>query len=326
MFNQDSAGSFYHAYRLLESLLRCYPTDVYNSLINDGFMSIRMKNMLRYIGFPPVAELYSMIISLTPLPRTNPLYIASHKARWQYLQEMINWGFILQLCKVICNPEEICNLDAFVTADQHSSAAAQLLQELIEKITLEESGEVLLQVIGDNPLIINTLIDGIVKSELSNDNLYLDGYRRHAAKVLCFLLRRAADIEVLCYTHHNNNAPPTPSYVPNKLFILRESIVNYTRSRLPEVISFLLVFDSLSNNHNNKEPMKYSNYEISRPFTAVRAQVIELLVLMVESDDTIAVTIISIDCWVLLITWVLKYSHNNVFHALFYRLIFAVLR
>ena len=51
----------------------------------------------------------------------------------------------------------------------------------------------------------------------------------------------------------------------------------------------------------------------------------ELITLLVESKDTVADSI-SVDLWILLIKWILKYAHNSIFHAIFFRLIYSVLR
>ena len=316
----DSAGSFYHSYRLLESLLRCYPSEVFEGLCSDGKAKERITNMLRFIGFPPVCELLVMLLALTPVPRTGTLYTACSKNRWIFLDEMNNWNFMLQIAKVVANPDQHCALNSFVNADQHSTAAAQLLQEIIEKISLEESGESLLVPIGSNSEIIDTLMDGIVKPRVNA----ADGMRRSCARMICFMLRRAADMEILCYNHHPNGAPPSATYVPNRLFNLRESIVNHVRARLTDVLTLMHTFDSF--HHEHKTAHKYSNYEVAKPFTSLRAMAIEVIVLMVESEETVASAILTVDTWKLFITWVLQYAHNNVFHALFYRIVFAVLR
>ena len=52
---------------------------------------------------------------------------------------------------------------------------------------------------------------------------------------------------------------------------------------------------------------------------------IEMLVLLIESDETVA-AMLSADMWKMFISWAIKYAHNNIYHALFYRLLFAVLR
>jgi hypothetical protein len=57
----------------------------------------------------------------------------------------------------------------------------------------------------------------------------------------------------------------------------------------------------------------------------MRALLVELVVLMVESDEMMS-SYITEDCWSNLIGWIVKYANNNIYHSLFYRLLFAVLR
>jgi hypothetical protein len=320
IFHLDSAGSFYHAYRLLESLLRCYPTEVFEGMCSDGKAKERITNMLKFVGFPPVCELLVMIIALTPVPRTGTLYTACTKSRWVFLDEMNAWNFMLHIAQVVAKPDQFCALNSYVNADQHSTAAAQLLQEVIEKISLEESGECLLMPIGDNSAIVDSLVDGLVKPRVNP----VDGIRRSCARMICFLLRRAADMEILCYNHHPNGAPPTATYVANRLFALREKIVSHIRARLGDVLNMLHGYDSF--NHDCKTGTKYSSYAVAKPFSSLRGMAVEVIVLMVESEETVASSVLTADTWKMLIGWVLQYAHNNVFHALFYRIVFAVLR
>ena len=58
IFEDDDAGSFYHAYRVIDLLLRCYPLEVLTSLTSDGNLSGKFMKMLRYIGYPPVMQSY----------------------------------------------------------------------------------------------------------------------------------------------------------------------------------------------------------------------------------------------------------------------------
>jgi len=71
--------------------------------------------------------------------------------------------------------------------------------------------------------------------------------------------------------------------------------------------------------------VKYSSYDVTHPFTSLRALIVEMMVLLIESDETVA-ALLSAEMWRLLVSWAIKYPHNNIYHALFYRLIFAVLR
>ena len=321
IFRSDSAGSFYHAYRILECLLRCYPSEVFDGLCSDGLLGERLADLLRYTGYAPVCEMLVMLVALTPIPRTNALFALCAKSRWAFLEELGNLDLMRLICGVIAAPVEHCECGAYVTAGQHSSAATQLFLELVEKLSLEEPGEVLLHSIGQFPTIMDLLVDTSIKpTEEVTDEL-----RRCAARVICFLLRRAADAEILCYTVQPNGAPPTTTCVPNRLFALRESIVNHTRYRLNDIVNFLLGFDGGAVLHGTKEPIQYSSYEVAVPFTTLRSLVIEVLVLLVESEESVA-GVLPVELWKLMIMWAIKYAHNNVYHALFYRIVFAVLR
>jgi hypothetical protein len=81
-------------------LLRCYPSEVFDGLCHGGKAKDRMTDMLKFIGFPPVCELLVMLIALTPVPRSGPLYASCSKNRWIFLDEMNNWNFMLQISKV----------------------------------------------------------------------------------------------------------------------------------------------------------------------------------------------------------------------------------
>jgi hypothetical protein len=46
---------------------------------------------------------------------------------------------------------------------------------------------------------------------------------------------------------------------------------------------------------------------------------------LAESDEIVA-GMLPLDLWKLLVSWIIVYAHNNIYHALLYRLVFAVLR
>jgi len=323
IFRKDSSGSFYHAYRILEVLLRCFPAEVYEGICADGLVTERMANLLSHVGYAPICELAVMLIALTPVARTSQLYVSSCKARWRYFEELSQWNLMYRITKVMVNPDEHCVHDNYVTLDQHTSAASQLMQELVEKLSLEDSGEILLQPFGYTMQLLDALIDTSIDSNKD------DGLRRCTTKLICFLLRRAAEAEIMCFVNNpqsnNGNAPipPTATYIPNRLFPLRARIVNHIRERIPEITNCIMGFESDS--LSASDAIKYSSYEIQKPFSSLRSFIVEMLVLMVESDETVA-SLIPVELWKLFINWALKYAHNNIYHALFYRLIFAVLR
>jgi hypothetical protein len=314
IFRTDSAGSFYHAYRVLECLLRLYPAETFEGLTSDGLLPERMVNVTRYIGYPPVCELLIMLIALTPLPRSSPVFGLCSKARWAFLEEMNQWGFMVNMAKVVCNPTQHCLCDSYVSADQHSTAAAQLLQDLTEKLSLEDTGDLLLLPFGKASVLMDELIDCSV--DVSREA----GMRRSAAKLICFLLRRAAESEIVCFIPGASpNAPPSATYLPNRLYALRENIVIFIRNRMDAIMAAILAYDTPT------DPLAPNSSNGKAPFGVLRQLLIEVLVLMVESDETIA-SLITLDLFKAMISWTLHYAYNNIYHAVFYRLIFAVLR
>lgn len=323
VFLADSGGSFYHAYRVLECLLRCYPAEVFEGLVADGSLAERLTNLLCYVGFPPVCEMLVMLVALTPLPRTSPVFLASVKQRWAFLEEINAWNLFYRIAVVMVEAESACSCASYVSADQHSTAAAQLLQDLVEKLSLEDTGELCLLPIGQSAAFLELLIENMVKADGEV------GVRRSCARILAFLLRRAAESEIVCFVANGNNGPPTASYVPNRLFGLRDRIIGAVRARVPDITHALLLFDDpaahASDSAEGEQAIKYSSYQVKRPFSALRLFVVEVLVLCVESEETVA-ALIPVDLWKKLIAWSLKYAHNNVYHALFYRMVFAVLR
>jgi hypothetical protein len=301
-----------------------YPGEAFEGLTSDGLLFERMTNITRYIGYPPVCELLVMLIALTPLPRTSPVFGLSSKARWVFLEEINKWGFMLNMAKVVCSPQAHCICDSYVSADQHSTAAAQLLQDLTEKLSLEDTGDLLLLPYGKDSVLMDELVDCIIDTERDA------GMRRSAAKLICFLLRRAAESEIVCFVPGASpNLPPSATYLPNRLYALRENIVIFIRKRMEDIMQAILTYDgpvpvstaegSTAADSPSSEPAKRP------PFGVLRQLLIEVLVLMVESDETIA-SLISLDLFKALITWTLRYAYNNIYHAVFYRLVFAVLR
>jgi hypothetical protein len=71
IFRDDSAGSFHHAHRLLEFLLRHYPGEVYEGLVTDGMLALRMTAMLRFIGHEAVGNMLGTLVCLTPAAKSR---------------------------------------------------------------------------------------------------------------------------------------------------------------------------------------------------------------------------------------------------------------
>lgn len=299
---------------------------MYESICSDGQMDVRMRRMMRYIGYAPVGESLAMLIALTPVSRTSQLYQLSSKNRWLFFEQLSQKNFMLSLVEIIVYPEEFCYVNGYINAEQHSSCATFVLQELVEKLSVEETGELLLQPFGYTTKLLEHLIDTALTGTVIS-------IRRSSTKLLCFLLRRVADSNILYMVSAGAGVAPAPAYVPNRLFPLRDRIINQIFLRIKCVMIALLNSDDTDgvkdegnfDSETSGSAVKYSSYTVSKPFTVLKSVFFELITLMVESDDTVS-ELIPVDLWLLLIKWILQYSHNSIFHSIFFRLLYSVLR
>jgi hypothetical protein len=175
----------------------------------------------------------TMLVALTPVSRMTQLYISSAKHRWVFFEQMSQWNIMLKLVEVVTKPDQMCAVDGYITVEQHSSSASIVLHELIEKLSLEDTGELLLQPFG----YTKAIVDGLVDTALSSES---EAIRRTSMRLLCFLLRRVADSDIVCIMSPAVGAAPAPTYVPNRLFPLREKIIGNILGRVPEIADALI--------------------------------------------------------------------------------------
>ena len=331
VFREDSAGSFYHAARVIESLLRLFPGEVYEGLSGDGLVEQRMGRMLKYIGYAPVGDLFVILVALTPVARSSPLYAVCFSSRWKCFEGLAQWIFLLHLANVVVDPAKHCHTHEYVNSEQHSSAAAQTLMELIEKLSSEDIGEILLQPLGHTPSLLNGLVDIGTRAAPENDADAHTFYtsRRVSLKLLSFLLKKSASEDNMCFVSGPMNTP-VPTLVPNRLHPLRCMIVETLVARVGDIQKALLAGVSVKRGGEEEEApaperIAHPGHVVVEPFTSHRVHLVELLVLLVEASDDTSKKL-SVEMWKSLILWNFEYAHNNIFHSMFYRLLFSVLR
>lgn len=299
---------------MLECLLRCFPAESLSGLYDDGCLHQRIVDMLKYVGYSPVAEIFLIVVTLTPISRADEVFLSIATSRQRFLKELQDGDVLCSIVKALIDPSSVQAVSPMIDTSLHPSACCQMFQDLMEKLSLEDMGNTLLESFKSNAYIIQSLIEAMINKEALHET------RQCCAKILGFLLRRAAEPEIVCFVSTNATSPPVPTYLPNYLYSYRENIVTAVRGSLADII------ESISSlNSDDVTGVKYSSYAIEKPFTVLRHLLIEVLVLTVESDDTAAESI-PLELWSTLLTWIVRYPHNNIYHALFYRLIFAVLR
>jgi len=221
--------------------------------------------------------------------------------------------------------------------------------EIIDRLPSEEYAEHLLKGFGQGD-VVNTLLS-LVLSE-SSPLASSDTNKGIILKVLNALLKRSADPEL--------TLPPTAGIplalqppavsAPNRLHSSRTSIMSSLLSRLPDILQALI--------HTNEptprppapldtpeergeviasEPdvppppapktVQYPGHTVSSPFSSFRMNLVELLSLLIDSEvGEIVANNINTEHWSVLMYWLTAYPYNNIYHVLFYKIVYIVVR
>ena len=73
------------------------------------------------------------------------------------------------------------------------------------------------------------------------------------------------------------------------------------------------------------EPVAHPGYEVKRPFTMLRYILVGVIV-EVTNRDPKQFDVLPVELWKVLCTWFFRYPHNNLYHSIFYKLVFKILR
>lgn len=332
VFREDSAGSFYHAARVLETMLRIYPGIVYDAITADGRLAERMNGMLRYLGCVPVADIVVMLVCMSPVPKMSPGYAAAAKSRWNFLEGISSMNLLVKLAEIAVNAASHCWIGGYVCADDHSSAALQVLLELVEKFSMEDNGEIVLRAFGHNPDLLDILLNCGLGLDASKTEIHVSdedlerSYQRRRAHIrfLCYLLKRSANNQIVVYVG-NANAPPTPLMINNMLFPLRSPMLAHLKTRVADICASLIKQSNIFEKVLEACAVTYPGHKVAKPFSALRLLLVEFIVLLVEADAEVS-TLLDLEIWKMLITWIFEYPHNSIYHSMMYRMIFSVLR
>ncbi|CAM9454355.1 unnamed protein product [Ectocarpus fasciculatus] len=350
VFQDNSAGSFYHAARVLETLLRMFPAETYTAMTDDGLLEARMNSLLRHIGCVPVADITVMLVHMSPINRQSHLFAMAVQSRWNFILGISKMPFMLRVAEVAADPGRHCWVDGYVTAEEHTNAALQVLQEIVEKYSLEDGGgDILLQPFGYCLELLDLLMNcglGLPIDYAESSGSAVSGQTTFAAtmprrvylRCLCYLLNRSSKEEISMYAANPGGQPSLVS-MPNKLYPLRPLMLQHLATRMPSVYRVLLTLaaedgensDDAADESREGTPsptslkVAYPGHVVKKSFSAYRVLLVEFFALMVEADSEVAPQV-PLDLWKALIDLVFLYPHNNIYHSMFYRILYAVLR
>jgi len=185
VFAEDSGGSFYHVYRIMEGLLRLYPVEVYTGLLADGLLGERIDAALLCASESPVPEMVVMLAWLSPVPRNVALFVEAAGARKAFLDGLVQWNMMRRLAAVVsvdgltgsCSGDGSEGTGGGDFADDalllaRAQGALQVMSDLLDKICVDDSSEGILDALAGDPEVLDWLVDcacGAVKVASSAD-------------------------------------------------------------------------------------------------------------------------------------------------------------
>ena len=173
--------------------------------------------------------------------------------------------------------------------------------------------------------------------------------RKVALRWLTTVVEKMTQPDIMCIQSHTMDGLSNPTPVPNRLFAIRGRVLDHMKTRIGDLMDALIAFahnplegipcDSTTDGGPQQgetgeedeavvaktREIRHPGYVVKRPFTLLRSLLLTLLCQLVESDGSFG-DAITPDLWHILIDWVTEFPHNSMYHTLFYKIFFAVLR
>ncbi|KAK1947936.1 hypothetical protein P3T76_000226 [Phytophthora citrophthora] len=332
VFQSDAKGNLRHACRVIDHLLRFYLDDVYDVLGKDAATVQRyMGAMLPYLEHAPVAELFLTMICKPHSAAVMRLYASTPPKKWAFFSALAEWKVLLVLANHVCSTEY---------GEAHTIGAADVFVELLDRLAADDNGQLLLQPAAYCPELVEGLIQAAVEPENNKSQApqRTVGQRTAAMKCVFRLLQKSVLEKV--------QGPPTSPYqsfgativnlVPNQLGPLREKIYELVEQHLDEILKYLIqkyvsqqnieMPDEESGKPLPEGAVRHTAYVVKVPFTELRLTLVEALVEVMAHNPRLMSEHFDANVWRVLATWFFEYSHNNLYHAAFYQLVFIALR
>jgi hypothetical protein len=283
VFAEDSGGSFYHVYRIMEGLLRLYPVEVYTGLLADGLLGERIDAALLYASESPVPEMVVMLAWLSPVPRNVALFVEAAGARKAFLDGLVQWNMMRRLAAVVsvdgltgsCSGDDSQGADGGDFADDtlllaRAQGALQVMSDLLDKICVDDSSEGILDTLAGDPEVLDWLVDcacGTITANSSTGgaggrgigdtetdatapafapvHIVVPVERRKVALLwLTSLVGKMQQPDILCIQSQSGDRLSSPTPVPNRLFAIRGRVLSHLKTRQSDIMAALVAFSS----------------------------------------------------------------------------------
>jgi len=231
VFGPHSRGCFHHACRVIDYVLR-FHTEAVLHIIGRSKGSVKrfLGSMVHNLAEAPVSEMLMKVLTV-PSP-TNPVgqYRAPPSAKWRLFESLAEWRFLLVLADEVSTPK---------ARSEQASAAADVLIDLVERLTTDENGELLLQPVGHCPELLNNLLTRALDKDA------LPAQRVDCVRVVLALACRSGETHIpangytLAQTHLPYGVTSIPM-VPNQFRSVRALFRKNLAAQLPKICECLL--------------------------------------------------------------------------------------
>lgn len=325
IFQKNSQGNLRHGCRVIDYLLRLYLDDVYEVVgRNAATVKRYMGAMLSHIELACVSEVFLTMVCKPHSAALMRYYASSPQKKWTFFRSLSEWKLLLVLAEHVYSSKY---------SEAHNIGAADVFVELLDRLAADENGELLLQ----PAAYIPELLEGLVNAAVDRNVSRTFGQRTAAMKCIFRLLQKSTAEKV--------QGPPTSPYqsfggtivnlVPNQLAPLRERIFELAEKHMGKLLRYLVdkyeAQQTIEMDLDSGKPLpegavRHTGYVVKVPFTEFRLTLVEALVEIVAHNPSKMGEHFDANVWRVLVTWFFEYSHNNLYHAAFYQLVFIALR
>ena len=325
VFQKNSKGCLAHGCHVLHYFLKYYTDQVY-AAINES-VSRYFSNLLTHIDTPCVAELF---IALICKPHTTAvLYKGTPDMKWKLFRQLSNWKVVVLLAEKISGKD---------VDDKQVCVAADVFMETVSRLCADDNGAILLQPLVHCPEVLEGLLEASVGESASSSSIQRSACMQTVLHII--IMSRQERVP----------GPPTSPYesfsilpmnlVSNQMLSLSGSLFHTVEEWLDIFLShiknqhtmqqnIILSSDVMDGKNRNAdippESVRHSSYVVKVPFSEFRLHLINLLVELTRKKPDLLVRY-DVEVFRALIKWFFEYTHNNLYHATFYQLLFIILR
>jgi len=307
IFEYNSNGNFHHFRKLFESLLRFKPIEVLDLILLPREESPPMVlSLLQFLDESPVSAALGTILffpmRLTVTESERKRKLAHFLSTQQFIKKIVlRMGY----------------------SDNAALAASDFLFRIIDECTRVESSEVITSCMDNNE---DCMVDWVFQVLFTKSPNNGNAQKASCFKVLLALLTKSAPKEFEIPVTTGNFYTNATQKTPNGLADIHDTV----RYKIVEQFTKIcdLLHDDAYAPKRNSSGVKFGKYEIKHGFPSMRIGALEVIYEAIRELDDITEPLhcLTPSLWKVMIDWFFEFQYNNVYHAIFYKLVVTVIK